>query len=378
MLRKSDVNWLLLEARKHPEAAPQLIEALIERLAELDKENEGLRDQIIRLQHRQTPVQESSSAQVQSLRRQIDVLKGIVDGQATSENALVFISERLQAARTSVGRAQDLARQGQSMLGKHTLLDLAGLLAVRPHDEILMLSSLSRGFKILASDVAPMIDEEHWPTTEGPALKAGERLTVTIAVGEPPRFWTVATARGYAQRFVRVAFDQTIEKAGTLFASPFHNDPPVAILDGSRGDVMLLSRWGEAVRFAQHTIDVAGSVATQLDPDDRFVAAIALPQDAEILILTTSGHAARYDTQKLEAIAKPGAKSRRIFLARDVMSMLPCPPDTHLLYLTYGGKLHLLPTGEIDLLARVGAGQELPQIKRDPILAATLVPSSWL
>lgn len=378
MIRKSDVNWLLLEARKHPEAAPQMLEALIERLTELDKENEALRDQIVHLQHRQTPVTESSSAQVQSLRRQIDVLKGIVDGQSASENALVFISERLQTARTSIARARDLVRQGKAMLDKHTLLDLAGLLDVRPHDEILMLSNLARGFKILASDVTPMIDEEHWPETTGPTLERGERLTVAASVGEPPRFWTVATARGYVQRFVRVAFDQTVEKAGTLLESPFHNDPPVAILDGSRGDVMLLSHWGEAVRFAQQTIDVAGSVATQIEPDDRFVAAIALPADMEALILTTAGQAARYDTHKLPAIAKPGAKSRRIFLARDVMALFPCPPDTHLLYLTYGGKLNLLPTSEIDLLTRAGSGKELPGVRRDPILAATLIPSSWL
>jgi len=378
MLRKSDINWLLTEARKHPEAAPQIIEALVARLSELDAENERLRDQLVRLQQRQEPPSESSSAQVQSLRRQIDVLKGMVDARSGSENALILLSEQMHVARVALTRIQDLRRQGQPLLNKRILLDLVGLLTVRPHDEVLMLSNLARGFKQLVSNAAPLIDETQWPATTGTALEKGERLTVATAVGEPPRFWTVVTARGYVQRFVRVAFDQTVEKGGTLFESPFPNDPPVAIVDGSRGEVMLLSRWGEAVRFAFSTIDIAGSVATQLDPDDRFVAALALPKDGEVLILTAAGRAARYATAKLPAIARPGAQSRRIFLARDVMTMLPCLPDTHLLYITNSGKLHMVPTAEIALLARAGAGDALPGIGRDLPVAATLIPADWL
>lgn len=378
MLRTSDVNWLLAEARKHPEAALSIIEALAARLSELDAENERLRDQLVRLQHRQTPVQEGSSAQVQSLRRQVEVLKGMVNGQTGSENALVLISEQMHAVRIALTRTQACIRQGHSLLNTSALLDLIGLLAVRPHDEVLMLSNAGRGFKCLVSDLPPLIDEMRWPDTPRPGLQAGERLTVATAFGEPPRFWTIVTARGYVQRFVRVALDQTVDKGGTILNSPFANDPPVAVLDGSRGEVMLVSHWGEAVRFAQSTIDIAGSVATQLDPDDRFVAALALTQDIHVLILTASGHAARYPTEKLPAIAKPGAKSRRIVLARDVVAVYPCPPDAHLLYLTGSGRLHLLPASKITLLTRPGAGDLLPNVGRDLLRAATLIPSEWL
>ncbi|MBN1584596.1 MAG: hypothetical protein JXA89_28070, partial [Anaerolineae bacterium] len=145
-----------------------------------------------------------------------------------------------------------------------------------------------------------------------------------------------------------------------------------------QGDIMLLTRWGEAVRFSQRTIDVRGSGATTLDPDDRCVAAVALPQETTLLIVTTSGQATRYDTSKLKPIAKPGAKSRRIFLARDVMTMLPCSPASRLLYLTYSGKLFFTPTTDIPLQTRAGKGIQLHNTHKDPILAVTLVPEDWL
>ena len=44
MIRKGDVQWWVLEAQKYPESAPIAIEFLSERLAELDTENEELRN----------------------------------------------------------------------------------------------------------------------------------------------------------------------------------------------------------------------------------------------------------------------------------------------------------------------------------------------
>ncbi len=376
MIRKSDVKWWLLEARRHPKAAPQIIQDLVDRLLDLDGQNEALRNQIIRLQQRPAPA-EGGSAQVQSLRRQVDVLKGMVKGKSSAENAIVFVSEQFQTARTSTARVQDVRRQGRSMFDRRTLIGLCALLAARPHEQLLMISNFGRGFKRLIAEVAPLIDEERWPESTPPALEPGERLSLARMVGDPPRFWTTVTQRGYVQRFVRVAFDRQIDRGAPVPVSPLHNDPPVAVVNGERGDVMLITRWGEAVRFPQRAIDVNGSTATRLHPDDRVVAAVALPQEMQVLILTTSGCAARYDTSRLAALAKPGAKSKRIFLARDVMALLPCPPQSRLLCLSFSGRLSLAPTDEIPMPARAGKGTQLKNIS-DPLLAVTLLPGDWL
>ena len=55
MIRKSDIQWWLLEVKKDPESAPGIIEALAGRLAELDVENERLRDELIRLRRGAPP-----------------------------------------------------------------------------------------------------------------------------------------------------------------------------------------------------------------------------------------------------------------------------------------------------------------------------------
>ncbi|MBN1582280.1 MAG: hypothetical protein JXA89_16360, partial [Anaerolineae bacterium] len=199
MIRKSDVKWWILEARQHPESAPDIIEELVKRLTALDEQNEKLRDRVIHLQQHR-PQMQTSSAQVQNLKRQVDVLKGMVDGESSTENAIVFLSEQLQTARTSTSRIQDLVKKGQSLFGKRTLIDLYALLAARPHDELLVLTNLSRGTKFLLPDITPLIDETTWPAQSNQTLESGERVTLAVVVGEPPRFWTTATRRGYVQR----------------------------------------------------------------------------------------------------------------------------------------------------------------------------------
>jgi hypothetical protein len=49
MIRKSDVQWWIQEVRRNPDAAPELVEMLADRLMELDLENERLRDELVGL-----------------------------------------------------------------------------------------------------------------------------------------------------------------------------------------------------------------------------------------------------------------------------------------------------------------------------------------
>jgi hypothetical protein len=76
-----------------------------------------------------------------------------------------------------------------------------------------------------------------------------------------------------------------------LIESPLHNDAPVAVVNGDRGDLLVLTRWGKAVRFPRRAIAAPGSVALELDPGDEGVAALPLPSDTQILIVTSAPYA---------------------------------------------------------------------------------------
>lgn len=371
MIRKSDVQWWLLEVKKQPESAPAIIEELAKRLAELDAENERLRDEIVRLQRRAPAA--ASTAEVKALQRKVETLQSLLDGKESVEVSAVFLSDQLQSARLPLSQARQMAHGGRPALNRRALLSLRCLLLAHPRDELLLLTSQGRGLRAGFSDVPALAEGGAWPTAEGQGLTAGERLTAAVAVGEPPRFWTVATRRGYVQRFVRVAFDRRLARGDQLVKSPLRNDAPVAIVDGDRGDLMLITRWGKGVRFSQRVIEGQGSVALNLEPDDEVVAALALPADVELLIVTAGGYAARRDTARFAARSRPGGAGRTLIQAHDVLAAFPYSPEARLLYLTYSGKLTFVSTANVPLQERAGKGTPLRDLSRDPALAVEMV-----
>lgn len=379
MIRKSDVKWWILEARKHPEAAADIIEQLAERLIELDEENERLRNQLIR--QPAASAAQADAGEVQSLRRQVQTLKGLVDNQSAADTMLMFLSERRQMARLPWSGVHDLIRQSRRLSDKRVWLEFGALAAVRPHDEIWVITNRGRGLMSLPTDAPPWLDQTCWPDVAEP-LPAEERVAVVVAVRDQPRFWTLVTRQGYVQRFLRATIAQDLQDGKWLQKSPFRNDEAVAMVSGDRSDLIVLTRWGKAVRFAQRDIAAQGSAALTLDQDDAVVAALPLSQDTDMVVVTTSGYAGRVDTAGLKSPARGqlgvGGQSKRVFLSRDVHWLLVGAPQDDLLGLTYSGRLVLLPIGQVPCLERAGQGKLLGDLRQDPLMAVVVIPQDWL
>lgn len=376
MIRKSDVQWWILEARKYPESASIAIEFLAERLAQLDAENEQLRNELLRL--RQGVTADTGSGQVQALRHKVERLEYLLKSQSATEPVAVLLSEELQSARVLLSEVQRICRTGGRSLDSRAMLALCCLLAVRPHEELLLITSHGRGTKQLVPDLAPLGDDGRWPVAPSPWLRGGERLCVAAPTSEPPRFWTIATRRGYVQRFVRAAFEREMEQGDPLLQGLLQHDEPSAIVDGDRGDLVVLTRWGYATRFAHRAIDVQGSLALQLDTGDELVATLSLSEDRDMLIVTAAGYGVRRPSAQLPARAKPGGSGKRMIRAHDVLGAFPYTGEDSLLFLTSTGKLVLVDTGDIPAEERLGQGHELCDLEHDPAVAVALVTANLL
>ncbi|MBN1641815.1 MAG: hypothetical protein JXA09_11315 [Anaerolineae bacterium] len=377
MVRKGDVQWWVLEARKYPESAPLAIEFLAQRLAELDQENEKLRDEVLRLRQRAST--ESEGGQVRALRRQIEKLEYLLKSQTATEPMCVLYSDGLRSARLPISEMQRLARTGQAPLDSRALLSLRALLVARPHDEVLLVTSEGRGAKQLAPDLPPLPENGRWPNEPSPWLREGERLAAAAIVSTPPRFWTIVTRKGYAQRFVRAAFEREMELGDPLLHSLLDRDEAVSIVDGDRGDLVVITRWGQANRFSHRAIDVQGSLALDLEDGDEVVDALSLPEDGEIVIVTASGRAIRRHTEQLPARQKPGdTLGKRLIGAQDVLALAPFDPEDRLLYLTCSGRFVLVPLEDLPPHDRLTKGVSLSDLSREPAAAVTIVPRDLL
>ncbi len=373
MIRKGDVQWWVLETRKHPEAAQVAIQVLAERIAELDAENERLRNELLRARQRGST--EADSGQVKTLRAKIEKLEYLLKSQAPAEPMLVLLSEELDQARIPLSTVHDLSRTEQVPLSSRALLSLRALLVARPHDELLYITNQGRGFKQLVPDIPPLIENGRWPEATDNPLADGEQLSVAISVDQAPRFWTIATRKGYVQRFVRAALEREMNSGDALLQSLLERDEAAAVVNGDRGDLLVLTRWGQANRFAHRTIEVQGSIALDLEPGDEVVDALTLSADREVLIVASNGRVMRRDTRQLPARSKPGdTTGKGLIQNQDIKAIFEYHPHDWLLFLTVSGQLHMASTSDIPLLDRLGKGTQVCDLERDPAIAVTLIP----
>jgi DNA gyrase/topoisomerase IV subunit A len=372
MIRKDDIKWWIAEVQKHPEAAPEIVEALAERLIALDEENERLRDEIIRLERRAPGAVDSE--EVSALRDRVSTLQALVDGEVSDEPRLVLVSDQLQAVRVPLARVHALVRAEQSVLNRGSMLGLRRVLLARLHEELLLLTSRGRGLAMPVAQ-APILGESDWPVFDDPDLKENEWLTGAVAMSRQPRFWTVVTRRGFVRQLIRIDFDRRVEKGEPLVESPFRRDTPVAVVDGDEGDLMLVTRWGKGIRFPQRSIESAGSQALDLDADDEVVAALPLQEDdAQVVIVTAASFAVRRGASQFEPRPQPGGRGKPLIQAFDVLSAFNCVSRDRLLYLTYSGKPVLASVGDIPLVTRSSKGAPVYTFGRDPAVAVVLLP----
>jgi len=373
MIRKGDVQWWILETRKHPEAAQVAIQVLAKRITELDAENEHLRNELLRARQRGST--EADSGQVKMLRAKIEKLEYLLKSQAPAEPMLVLLSEELDQARIPLSTVHDMSKAEQIPLNSRALLSLRALVVARPHDELLYITNQGRGFKQLVPDIPPLIENGRWPETTDNPLADGEQLSVAISVDRAPRFWTIATRKGYVQRFVRAALEREMNTGDPLLQSLLDRDEATAVVNGDRGDLLVLTRWGQANRFAHRTIEVQGSIALDLEPGDEVVDALTLSGDREVLIVASDGRVMRRDTMQLPARSKPGdTTGKGLIQNQDTKAIFEYHPHDWLLFLTASGQLHVASTTDIPLLDRLGKGTQVCDLEHDPAIAVTLIP----
>jgi DNA gyrase/topoisomerase IV subunit A len=172
--------------------------------------------------------------------------------------------------------------------------------------------------------------------------------------------------------------EREMEEGDPLLQALLQHDEPSAIVRGDRGDLVVLTRWGYATRFAHRAIDVQGSLALELESGDELTAALSLPEEREVLFVTSAGYGTRRHSEQLPPRAKPGGTGKRMIRARDALGAFPYTGEDSLLFVTFSGKLHLVDTSDLILQDRLGQGQRLCDLQGDPAVVVALVPGSLL
>ncbi|MFN2594585.1 MAG: DNA gyrase C-terminal beta-propeller domain-containing protein, partial [Actinomycetota bacterium] len=195
------------------------------------------------------------------------------------------------------------------------------LLKTTAHAYLLMFSNTGRVYRLKAHEI-PKRDR----TARGTAvvnvvsMKPDDRVAAVIDTRdyETNRYLLIATKRGMVKKTLFREYDSS-RREGIIALNLRDGDEVVRVIPTSgKNDVLLITKKGKAIRFAEDKVRPMGRTATgvigiRLDPDDEVVASDVIESAQELLVVTEFGYGKR---TKLSEFPKKGRGGKGVIAAK--------------------------------------------------------------
>ena len=245
------------------------------------------------------------------------------------------------------------------------------LIHTTAHSYLLFFSNRGRVYRLKAHEV-PVAKR----TARGTSivnllsLQEGERIQAVIDTRdyETNRYLFFATAKGRVKRTKFTAYDSS-RKAGLIAIHLRDGDELVAVVptDGVN-DILLSSRLGQTIRFAQDQVREMGRIAAGVigmkfkhDGDRVVSCAVARPSTA-LLYVTTLGYGKRTPVDEFNCKGRGGLGmigAKLVKRTGDVLGTLVVEPGDEILAITANGVVIRVPVDDVSEQGRAASGVKL-------------------
>ncbi|MCL7985763.1 MAG: DNA gyrase subunit A [marine benthic group bacterium] len=297
------------------------------------------------------------------------------------ESALVMLSRR------GFVKAQTVRGSGGGVAGAEAMEEREGdfvsqAFVARGDSQLLCFTDLGAVHSVPVCDLAPGTRSSRGrPLAEHVTLEPDERIVSVIPVDEfdPGRLVLVATVAGQVKR---TALDEyaNIRSGGIRATGLSEGDRVLAAhLTRGQGDVVLASRLGQVIRFAEDDIRPMGRTARgvkgiDLDEQDSVVSALMPRRDASLAALTANGHAKRVPYTEVKRQGRAG-KGVTILPERGtsgaLVAVVEAHPGDRVVVELAGGESIPLDADRFSERPRRGASVRIPEIAKraGPLIA---------
>jgi DNA gyrase/topoisomerase IV subunit A len=368
MIHPDDVAAWIAQVRQQPEAAPGIIEALAARLVELDRQNEALRDELLRL--RQGGETTADEGRVVQLARRVQALERQLErGTEVNAQLLIFTLDGRGARLPLPSAAAWLQSDDHGLVAGH--LRPRYLLIAGEGDELLLLSDKGRAMRLSVADVGLAEAPLHYLSLlPGLVLDLDESLSVIAPLPGNFNRMTLVTRKGYARSFLRAEVDSLLERGLPLHSSPVEGDYPAFLLfsDGE-GDLLVVAQGGKGLRFPERVIGVQARPAIRLERGEVVAGAVVVNDRVQVALVGADGLAARREMAGFAAHPTAGHRGKTVTRIEDLLAVTRVDEDDTLWLLTAAGQMHAVPAAQVPSGPGASSGKVVLRLDEDRLVA---------
>lgn len=213
-------------------------------------------------------------------------------------------------------------------------------------DMLLLITNKARAFRLRADEIA-----------SGPVRSKGHRLPqlhddeYPAALLPNPHGLTLVlvSEKGYARALPAHVVGMGMTPGVSLYRYAEFGPVAAACWSGGKGDLLLATRNGLGIRFAERALAVPGGLGIRLENGDKAVgvAAVQPPDGEQVLIVGSDGRGTIRLMDGFSANKAPGSGGKIAFKSDKVIGAMAVSPESDVFILSRLGKIIRFKAGEI-------------------------------
>ncbi|MFZ4583822.1 MAG: DNA gyrase subunit A [Acidimicrobiia bacterium] len=309
---------------------------------------------------------------------EIDVLDLIED-----EDLVVLLSKNGYVKATSADSFKRQGRGGRGIIGGKLKDEdyVEHLLHTTAHSYLLFFSNRGRVYRLRVHEI-PQMDR----TARGTALvnllqlQPEERIEAVIDTRtyEDGSYLFFATKKGVVKKTRMSDYDSSL-RAGLIAIVLRDDDELVRVVQtNGNDDIMMASRMGQAIRFAETDVRPMGRAAAgvrgmKLREGDEVVSATVAASDDVMLFVSSSGHGKRTPIESFNRQGRGGQGVRGMKITADrgeVVAAFTVGPDDEILVFSSSGNIIRMGVEDISTQGRDATGVLVARVDDDEQVVA--------
>ena len=306
------------------------------------------------------------------------------------EDVVITVTHNSYLKRTPVTtyRQQIRGGRGRIGMGKRTDDFVEHLVIGSTHAYFLVFTNLGRVYWLRIYDIPDVgITGRGKNIVNLLNFQPDESVQAFLPVKEfvEGRYIVMATRNGVIKKCDLSVFKRPLSRGIIALALDEGDELIAARLTDPGREIFVATQQGKAIRFHEDAVRAMGRPARgvraiRIDPDDRVVGMIAVPQDVLVLSITENGFGKRTKIDQYRLTQRGGKGVINIKTTKrngHVVAIMEVAKDADLMLITRGGKIIRIEADKIRATGRSAQGVKLVNVEDgDQIAAACAVPES--
>ncbi len=238
-------------------------------------------------------------------------------------------------------------------------------------DSLLLLTSKGRAFRLpVASLVESPVRSRGQTITATAPLLADERFACALPA-RSSGYVTVVSERGQVRRFGSHLFGEGMRPGTVLYEINYGGPPAAACWTTGEQNLLIATRTGNAIRFAERQIPVRGCLGIRLDRDDIVTAAAGVTDADQVFLLGSDGRGALRQMSGFRANKEPGAGGKQLMKTDALVAAFTVEEQDDLFIISQLGKIIRFQTVEVPVKEGVVQGVNCMELRSDRTVALT-------